>query len=112
MDLHCLQEKPADQDPYCLQESIYIWFHTVFESINYISTKVLAYLFFQTSKIFNGQVHFSFLLVPGQVENVTISTPLAKRCLYEVKGSFIFHNIINSLHFHENFQLYKESIGI
>ena len=29
LDLHCLQEAPADQDPYCLQELIYIWFHTV-----------------------------------------------------------------------------------
>ena len=27
------QEKPADQDPCCLQELIYIWFHTVFERI-------------------------------------------------------------------------------
>ena len=34
LDLHCSQEKPADQDPYCLQELIYIWFHTVFEKIN------------------------------------------------------------------------------
>ena len=38
MDLHCLQEKPADQDPYCLQELIYIWFHTVFEQVNCLST--------------------------------------------------------------------------
>ena len=38
LDLHCLQEKPADQDPYCLQELIYIWFHTVFERINCSST--------------------------------------------------------------------------
>ena len=36
LDLHCLQEKPADQDPYCLQELI--WFHTVFERINCLST--------------------------------------------------------------------------
>ena len=34
LDLHCLQEKPADQDPYCLQEVMYIWFHTIFERIN------------------------------------------------------------------------------
>ena len=40
--------------------------------------KVYASLFFQTSKIFYGQVHFSFLLVSGQVENFTISTPLNK----------------------------------
>ena len=38
LDLTCLQEKPADQDPYCLQELIYIWFHTVFERINCLST--------------------------------------------------------------------------
>ena len=36
--LLCLQEKPADQDPYCLQELIYIWYHTVFERINCLST--------------------------------------------------------------------------
>ena len=28
-------------------------------------------------KIFFGQVHYGQLLVPGQVENFTISTPLA-----------------------------------
>ena len=33
LDLHWFQEKPGDQDPYCLQELIYIWFHTVFEKI-------------------------------------------------------------------------------
>ena len=38
LDLHCLQEKPADQDPYCLQGLIHIWFHTVFERINCLST--------------------------------------------------------------------------
>ena len=40
LDLHCLQEKPTDQDPYCLQELIYIyiWFHTVFVRINCLST--------------------------------------------------------------------------
>ena len=27
-------------------------------------------------KIFFGQVHYGHLLVPGQVENFTISTPL------------------------------------
>ena len=31
-------EKPADQDPHCLQELIYIWFNTVFERINCLST--------------------------------------------------------------------------
>ena len=38
LDLHCLQEKPADQGPYFLQELIYIWFHAVFERINCLST--------------------------------------------------------------------------
>ena len=68
LDVHCLQEKPADQDPYCLQELIYIWSHTIFDRINCLSK----------SKIFDGQVHFGILLVPGQVENFTISTPLSK----------------------------------
>ena len=39
LDLHCLQEKPVDQDPYHLQELIYIWFQTVFERINCLSTE-------------------------------------------------------------------------
>ena len=38
LDLHCLEEKQACQDPYCLQELIYIWFHTVFERIYFLST--------------------------------------------------------------------------
>ena len=78
MDLHCFQEKLADQDPYCLQELIYIWFHTVFERIICLSTEryEAKFFFFWTSKIFYGQVHFGFLLAPGQVENFTISTPL------------------------------------
>ena len=38
LDLHCLQETPADQDPYFLHELIYIWFHTVFERINCLSS--------------------------------------------------------------------------
>ena len=33
-------------------------------------------MFFRASKIFYGQVHFGFLLVPGQVEIFTISTTL------------------------------------
>ena len=77
LDLHCFQEKPADQDPYCLQDLIYIWFHTVFERIICLSTERYQLFFFlRTSKIFYGQVHFGFLLAPGQVENFTISTPL------------------------------------
>ena len=38
MDLHCLQEKPVVQDPYCLQELIYFLVHNVFEIINCLST--------------------------------------------------------------------------
>ena len=77
LDQHCFQEKPADQDPYCLQELINIWFHTVFERIICLSTeRYEAIFFFRTSKIFYGQVHFGFLLAPGQVENFTIPTPL------------------------------------
>ena len=76
LDLHCLKEKQADQDPYCLQELIYIWFHTVFEIKFFKHSKVKANLFFRTSKIFYGQIHYGYLLVPGQVENFTISTPL------------------------------------
>ena len=67
-----IQEKPADQDPSCLQELI--WFHTVFERIN---SSLSTDFFFWTSKIFYGQVHFGFLLVPGQEENFIISTPLS-----------------------------------
>ena len=44
-----------------------------FESVNVV---VLANLYCRTSKIFVGQVHYGHLLVPGQVENFTISTPL------------------------------------
>ena len=68
------------QDPYCLQELIYIWFHTVFPSIIRLSTeRYMLIFFFRTSKIFYEQVHFGFLLAPGQVENFTISTPLFQR---------------------------------
>ena len=70
-----IQEKPADQDPSCLQ--VLIWFHTVFERIN---SSLSTDFFFWTSKIFYGQVHFGFqqfLFVPGQEENFIISTPLS-----------------------------------
>ena len=59
------QEKPADQDPYCLQELIYIWFHTVFERIVCLSTeRDKLKKFFRTSKIFYGQVHFCLFTWP------------------------------------------------
>ena len=79
LDLHCLHEKPGYLNPYCLQELIYIWFHTVFKRINCLSTvRYKLICSFGTSEIFNGQVHFGFLLVHGQVENFTISTPLLR----------------------------------
>ena len=53
LDLNCFQEKPADQDPYCLQELIYIWFHIVFERIICLST--VRYKLICSS----GQVKFS-----------------------------------------------------
>ena len=49
LDLHCFQEKQADQDPYCLQELIYIWFHTVFEIIC-LSTERYKLFFFLLDK--------------------------------------------------------------
>ena len=45
-DLHCFQEKPADQDPYCFQELIYIWFHIVFGRIIRLSTERYIKLIF------------------------------------------------------------------
>ena len=103
LDPHCLQEKPSDQDPYCLHELIYIWFHTVFEKNKLFKhCKVLANLFFRTSNIFYGQVHFGVLLVPGQVENFTISTPLMAMHLIDAAPKapallfyyFFHHNIL------------------
>ena len=45
--------------------------------LNCLSTeRYLANLYYRTSKLFFGQVHYCHLLVPGQVENFTISTPL------------------------------------
>ena len=89
LDLHCFQEKPADQDPYCLQELIYIWFHTVFERINCLSTERYKLICsFGQVKFFYGQEHFGFILVPRQVENFTISTPL----LFRVNRITILHS--------------------
>ena len=50
LDLQCFQEKPADQDPYFLQELIYIWFHTVFERKKNVRFKLICSF---------GQVKFS-----------------------------------------------------
>ena len=46
------------------------WFHTVFKEFIYGISKAeffVHYLFFGTSKIFIGQIHYDHLLVPGQV---------------------------------------------
>ena len=87
--INWLLQKPADQDPYCLRELIFIWFHTVFERISCLSTgryKLICSF---------GQVKFSmdkyilaFLLVPGQVKCFTISTPLAYWRHYWYKKMF------------------------
>ena len=41
-----------------------------------ILVRALLFFFLSDKKIFYGQVHFGFLLAPGQVENFTISTSL------------------------------------
>ena len=70
-----------------------IWFHTVFERINCLSTvRYKLIFFFRTSKIFYGQLHFGYLLVLGQVENFTISTPLLYVSICEI--SSLNHNHI------------------
>ena len=48
-------QKPADQDPYCLQELIYIWFHTVIERINCLKKSTVQYMLICSF----GQVKFS-----------------------------------------------------
>ena len=48
-------------------------------------------LYYRTSKIFLRQVHYDQLLVPGQVENFTISTPLTLYAL--INSSFRFDTI-------------------
>ena len=80
LDLHCFQEKPADQDPYCLQELI--WFHTVFERINSLST-----------------VRYKLICSFGQVKYSTDKYILAF-CLSLDKYNFF---ISTPLTFHSNF---------
>ena len=93
LDLDCLQEKPADQDPYCLQELIYIWFHTIFENINCLSTVRYKLICSFGQETFSTKVHFGFLLVPGQVENFTISTPL----VYMPFHSYLLHILLGCI---------------
>ena len=51
----------------------------------------MHYLFFGTSKIFTGQVHYGDLLVPGQVYNFAISTPLHKLTLTYLPIHLLHH---------------------
>ena len=75
MQKNCLNEmfllKPADLDLHCYIKEFYIWFHTVFERVNHLSTKVYKQIFYFI------QVKFSLgsFLVPGQVENFTFLPP-------------------------------------
>ena len=66
----------------------------MFERIICIGTERYKLLFFSFGQIkFYGQVHFGFLLAPGQVENFTISTPLviyySKQVLHELYLTYI-----------------------
>ena len=66
------------QDLHWLQESLYLVAYCFQKSKLYKHRNVLANLFFPTCKIFLGQVQYGHdLLVLGQVENFTISTPMA-----------------------------------
>ena len=66
LDLHSFQEKPADQDPYCLQELIYIWFHTVFERIICLFVCFVALRPKSTAKVIAGRSIHLTTLFPGQ----------------------------------------------
>ena len=71
-------QKTADQDPYCLQELIYIWFYTVFERINCLSTvRYKLICSFGQVKLSMDNFIFGYLLVLEQVENFTIAV-----CIY------------------------------
>ena len=66
----------ADLDLHCLQESLYLVSYCFRKSNLFKHRKVNVNLYYRTSKLFFGQVHYGHFLVPGQVENVTISTPM------------------------------------
>ena len=80
--LHYLQEKPADQDPYCLQELIYIWFHTVFERINCLST-----------------VRYKLICSFGQVNFLWTSTFWLFICPWTSRKFYYFHRECMNLGF-------------
>ena len=72
-----LLKKPAELDLHCLKESWYLHGFILFGKWKLFNhRKVSANLYYRTSKFFFGQVHYGQLLVLGQVENYTISTPL------------------------------------
>ena len=56
--------------------------------------KEQANLHHRTSKTLSGQAHYGHLLVPGQVENFTISTPLHPRLerLYGILHKYASYN--------------------
>ena len=93
-----LLQKPSDLDLHCLHEigliSLYTYKYLIIYMINgsgsdsklkaytshFLSLSTESYikanLYFRAGKIFFGQVHCGHLLVPGQVETFTFSTPL------------------------------------
>ena len=84
-----LLQKPADPDLHCLQESLSAWFHIVFESVNCLSTEryklicIIGQVKFSLDKYIMAAGH---LLVLGQVDNFTISTPLTMDIIHIIKA--------------------------
>ena len=70
-----LLQKPADLDLHRLKESSHMvsYFKRIKGTERYIYKLICS---FGQVKIFFGHVHYGHLLVPGQVGNFTISTPL------------------------------------
>ena len=71
-----LLQKPADLDLHCLQESSHMVSYLFRKSKGTERYMYKLICSFGQLKIFFGQVHNGHLLVPGQVENFTVSTPL------------------------------------
>ena len=80
-----LLKKPANLDLKCSQENWYLVSYCFQKCILFKHRKVYGILLIctigQVKTIF-GQVHYGHLLVPGQVENFTISTPLVLPVFY------------------------------
>ena len=72
-----LLQKSADLDLHCLQESSQRVSYFERVKVQKRCMYKLIYSFGQVN-IFFGQEHYGHLLVPGQVENLTISTPLPR----------------------------------